>query len=224
MMLARLAAACLLAICAQTAAFAAERAPLTGTASVIDADTIEVHGERLRLHGIDAPESGQICHDAKGDPWRCGKDAAFALSDKIGRRPVTCQLTEQDRYGRWIAICSQKGTDLNGWLVRSGWAVAYTRFSDDYVREERAAKKNKRGIWQGDFIAPEDWRRGARLPVKERNANCVIKGNINSKGQHIYHVPGGKWYDRTQVNTAKGQRWFCTEAEARAAGWRKSRS
>lgn len=224
MTLARIAAACLLALCTLPAAHAAERATVTGTASVIDADTIEIHGERLRLHGIDAPESGQLCHDPNGDPWRCGKEAAFALANKIGRRTVSCKLTDQDRYGRWIAVCAQGGEDLNGWLVRAGWAVAYTRFSNDYVSEERAAKRERRGIWQGDFIAPEDWRRGARLPAKARPANCVIKGNINSKGQRIYHVPGGKWYDRTTVNTAKGQRWFCTEAEARAAGWRKSRS
>ncbi|SFK64415.1 thermonuclease family protein [Shimia haliotis] len=224
MTLARLAAACLLALCSLSAAHAAERAPLTGTASVIDADTLEIRGERLRLHGIDAPESGQICHDQNGDAWRCGKEAAFALADKIGRRPVTCTPTDQDRYGRWIAVCSQNGNDLNAWLVRAGWAIAYTRFSDDYLREERAAKRDKRGIWQGAFVAPEDWRRGARLPAKSKPASCNIKGNINSKGERIYHVPGGKWYSRTTVNTAKGQRWFCSEAEARAAGWRKSRS
>ncbi|TCL09301.1 endonuclease YncB(thermonuclease family) [Shimia isoporae] len=205
-------------------ATALDRPVLKGTASVIDGDTIEIRGQRLRLHGIDAPESGQLCHDANNDPWRCGKEAAFALSDKIGRRPVSCNLIDQDRYGRWIAICEQNGKTLNAWLVREGWAIAYTRFSDDYVREERAARRAKRGIWQGSFVAPEDWRRGTRLPPKTKPANCNIKGNINSKGDRIYHVPGGKWYDRTTVNTSKGQRWFCSEAEARAAGWRKSKS
>ncbi len=224
MTFARLVIAVLLAVTHSTATFAAERNSLSGTASVIDADTLEIHGERLRLHGIDAPESGQLCHDAAGVSWRCGKDAAFALSDKIGRGPLQCRLTERDRYGRWIAICSKNGEDLNEWLVRSGWAVAYTRFSDDYLPAQRVAQKESLGIWQGDFITPQDWRRGARLPAPSKPDHCNIKGNINSKGQRIYHVPGGKWYDRTTVNTAKGQRWFCTEAEARAAGWRKSRS
>ncbi len=91
-------------------------ADVAGTASVIDGDTIEVHGQRIRLHGIDAPESRQFCRrDSK--PWQCGKDAANALADKIARRPVTCEDLGRDRYTRIIARCTVAGEDLGEWMV-----------------------------------------------------------------------------------------------------------
>lgn len=97
---------------------------LRGGASVIDGDTIEIHGARIRLNGIDAPESGQLCHDARGTAWRCGQQAALALSDRIGRQVVSCQQTDTDRYGRVVADCFTGGENLNHWMVREGWALA----------------------------------------------------------------------------------------------------
>ena len=102
---------------------------LTGVASVIDGDTLEILGQRIRLHGIDAPESRQVCATAEGQRWRCGQQAALSLADRIGRRQVSCTVRDTDRYGRFIAVCHQDGTDLNGWLVREGWAVAYRQYS-----------------------------------------------------------------------------------------------
>jgi endonuclease YncB( thermonuclease family) len=93
--------------------------------SVIDADTIEIHGERIRLHGIDAPESRQTCEDASGRTWRCGQRAALALQDLIGRRTVCCQQRDIDRYGRIVAQCKQGDTDIGEWLVGQGLALAY---------------------------------------------------------------------------------------------------
>jgi hypothetical protein len=84
------------------ASLAAERVTYTGRASVIDGDTVEIHGKRIRLYGIDAVESGQRCQK-EGRPWRCGRDSAFALADKIGQRPITCYGDEFDRYRRLIA-------------------------------------------------------------------------------------------------------------------------
>ena len=197
--------------------------PLAGRASVIDGDTIEIHGQRIRLHGIDAPESGQSCI-AKGKKTRCGQQAALALANKIGNRTVACEPKDRDRYRRVVAVCRAGGEDLNAWMVSQGHALAYRRYSTAYVEQEDSASRSKFGIWRGAFVAPWDWRRGKRLSAANDNepGKCLIKGNISRSGR-IYHVPGGQYYSRTRINQSKGERWFCSEAEAQAAGWRRSR-
>ena len=137
---------------------------LVGVASVIDADTLEIHGVRIRLHGIDAPESRQLCTNPSGQQWRCGQQAALALSDRIGRRTVNCAVRDVDRYGRAIAVCTQDNQDLNRWLVSEGWAVAYRRYSRDYIGAEDQARRAGRNIWAGQFVMSWNWRRGQRLP------------------------------------------------------------
>ena len=97
---------------------------VTGRASVIDGDTINVQGQRIRLHGIDAPESGQRCRRALGlVEYRCGKEAAFTLADRIGARNVSCKVRDVDRYKRLVAVCRDDDEDLNRWMVRQGWAL-----------------------------------------------------------------------------------------------------
>ena len=135
---------------------------MTGVASVTDGDSIEIRGTRIRLHGIDAPESRQLCSSPSGQTWRCGQQAALALSDRIGRRSISCVARNIDRYGRNIAVCSQDGIDLNGWMVAEGWAVAYRLYSQDYVADETESRRAGRNIWTGTFVMPWDWRRGAR--------------------------------------------------------------
>lgn len=142
---------------------------LTGVASVIDGDTLEIHGIRIRLHGIDAPESSQLCLDADNQAWRCGQRAALALSDHIGRAPISCRKTDTDRYGRTIAVCSRGTRDLNAWMVQQGWAVAYRRYSHDYIPHEEAARAAGTGIWSSRFVMPWDWRRGQRIVAKGSN-------------------------------------------------------
>ena len=142
-------------------ACAADR-ELIGTASVVDGDTLEIRGQRIRLYGVDAPESRQQCQRSDGSAWRCGNRAANALSQWLGSATVHCTLQEQDRYGRWLASCSRGGQDIGGWLVRSGWALAYRRYSEDYVDDEKAAKKAKAGIHEGHFQPPWDYRRSSR--------------------------------------------------------------
>lgn len=141
---------------------AADAGEIAGTASVIDGDTIEIHGQRIRLHAIDAIESRQRCQLPDGRSWNCGRDAARALADKIGRRPVSCRVTDVDRYRRLVAICFQGGVDLNAWLVQSGWAVAYRPYGRDYVGHEAEARAARRGIWASTFVMPWDWRRANR--------------------------------------------------------------
>ncbi|MGD9882672.1 MAG: thermonuclease family protein [Reyranella sp.] len=132
----RLAIWLLLVLIVASSAVAQDR--IVGVASVIDGDTIEIHGTRIRLHGIDAPESRQECTRPDGATWRCGQQAALALSHHIGRAVVSCEPRNRDRYGRTVAVCSRGSEDLNRWMVANGWAVAFRRYSFDYVADEVA--------------------------------------------------------------------------------------
>jgi len=201
----------------------AAHAEIVGRASVIDGDTIEVHGQRIRLFGIDAPESAQLCL-ADDRHWRCGQQAALALDERIAGRAVVCAEKDRDRYDRIVAVCYAGDQDLNAWLVAEGWALAYRRYSTDYVDEEETARAGHKGVWRGTLVPPWDWRRGRRLEATaDQPGDCRIKGNISSKGERIYHVPSGRFYERTRIDASKGERWFCSESEAQVAGWRRSR-
>ncbi len=136
-------------------------ADIIGKPRVIDGDTIEVADQRIRLHGIDAPESRQLCH-RDGKPWRCGGDATSALTEMIGRRPVNCEELDRDRYKRIVAKCAVEGVDLGEWMVSQGWAVAYYLYSYEYSRAEQRAKSARRGIWAGEFDKPWEWRKQQR--------------------------------------------------------------
>lgn len=139
-------------------AVAADR--IIGQASVIDGDTIEVHGQRIRLFGIDAPESRQLCFDERERPWRCGATAANDLADFIARRPVACRQVDQDRYGRVVATCTVAGVDLADWLVGRGLALDWPRYGRGrYRATQNQAKTGLQGVWKGRFEAPWDWRR-----------------------------------------------------------------
>ena len=141
----------------------AHASDLVGRASVIDGDTLEIHGERIRIEGIDAPESRQTCHDrATAADVRCGQRAALWLSDLIGAGTVTCVEVGRDRYKRVLAHCSVAGQDVGASMVEAGWALAYVRYSREYEAQEAKAREAKSGIWQWEFVAPWDWRRGAR--------------------------------------------------------------
>ena len=134
------------------------------TPRIIDADTLEVAGQRVRLQGIDAPESAQSCRRATGQRYRCGASATQALRARIGTGAVVCKIEGRDRYNRALGICyTADGTDLNGWLVRQGYALAYRRYSTTYVPQEAHARAARAGIWAGEFVPPWRWRRGDRL-------------------------------------------------------------
>ena len=140
---------------------ATTNAEIVGKARIIDGDTIDIAGQRIRLHGIDAPEAMQTCR-AEGRTYRCGRDATTALAGKIGQRPVACHQKDTDRYGRVVAVCWIGAENLNAWMVWQGWAVAYRRFSKDYVLHEDAAKEARRGVWRGQFQMPWEWRSARR--------------------------------------------------------------
>lgn len=201
------------------------QADVAGKARVVDGDTITIANERIRLHGIDAPEMDQECQ-ARRKTYKCGVVSKKALSDLLRGRTVTCKGNERDQYGRLIAKCFVEWLDLGEQMVLIGRALAYRKYSTDYVRAENSAKAMKDGMWRGKFVPPWEWRQEqrAKTPRQETQPSqkCFIKGNISRNGR-IYHVPGGQYYDRTKINTGKGERWFCTEAEAQAAGWRRSK-
>jgi len=131
---------------------------LTGAAKVIDGDTIEVAGVRIRIHGIDAPELDQTFW-WQGRRQACGAMALAALEALTAGVKVRCEVIERDRYGRRVAKCfSPNGVDIGRRMVASGWALAYRRYSKDYVDAEKKARKAKRGIWRGTFELPWKWR------------------------------------------------------------------
>lgn len=127
---------------------------ISGPAYVIDADTLRIGQERIRLFGIDAPELEQLCSDQP-----CGRLARDRAVVIVGSRQVTCAGNSRDRYRRLIATCRINGRDLGRQLVAEGWAMAYVRYSRRYLGEETRARGARRGIWQWEVVTPEVWRR-----------------------------------------------------------------
>ncbi len=135
-------------------------APIEGRAKIVDGDSLEIAGERIRLFGIDAPEGRQQCRDAKGADYACGREAARALTSLIGGRTVTCRMVTHDQYQRDVATCAVEGQDLGDAMVRSGHARDYPRHSRGrYAAAERDAREARRGLWAGEFENPGAWRK-----------------------------------------------------------------
>ncbi len=153
-------------------AFPALAQDITGRARVIDGDTIDVAGQRIRLHGIDAPEKAQTCR-IEVVPWACGIAAWGELVQLVAGRDVTCETRDIDRYQRVVAVCAADGRDINAAMVAQGWALAYLQSSDDYVPQEGKAREAHLGMWRGEFVAPWDWRRGDRLAAAPTTHNSL---------------------------------------------------
>ncbi|HSF65384.1 MAG TPA: thermonuclease family protein [Paracoccaceae bacterium] len=202
------------------AAIAAPRV-IEGPARVVDGDTLDVAGERIRLFGIDAPEARQTC-DLRGKAWACGTFATRALQAEVARGPVACEVqVPADAYGRPVAICRAGGRDIGRALVRQGAATAYARYSTRYAADEAAARAAGAGLWQARMVTPEAHRHTPAAP-QATPGTCAIKGNVSSKGQRIYHLPGQRDYAATRITPSRGEAWFCSETQARAAGFRRA--
>lgn len=186
---------------------------------IVDGDTLVWRGEQVRLHGIDAPESDQSC-TVRARDYACGEKARQWLVEKISEKEVRCEKRGRDRYGRLLAICFAGEENLNKGLVEAGLALAYRRYSQEFVPAENAARRAAEGIWAGTFVPPWQWRQGTRLALASGlEEACPVKGNVSRNG-HIYHVPGGQHYEVLQLDPAKGDRCFQSESEAIAAGFR----
>lgn len=135
---------------------------LVGVASVVDGDTLDIHGQRVRLWGVDAPESSQTCTVA-GKVAQCGQAAALALADFIGQKTVSCTRKDTDRYGRLVGVCSVAGVEVNRWQVEQGNALAYVQYGGAVYNEAEArARAARLGVWAGEFVKPWDFRAARR--------------------------------------------------------------
>lgn len=193
---------------------------LSGIPSIVDGDTIDLQGIRIRLHGIDTPEPAQRCNKAGGGTWKCG-DAATDRLTELMSGPVTCSGDDYDDTNRLIAICRDAdGTDLNQLMVEEGYAWAFTKYSEDYVAQEDKAIAQKIGIWQADTQTAWDYRASKwEVSAQEAPEGCPIKGNVSGNGR-IYHMPWQRDYSKTGITPDRGERWFCDEKDAISAGWR----
>ena len=133
---------------------------------IIDGDTIILNSEKIRFYGIDTPEIKQTCTDNYGHTYSCGIRAKLELEKIIGSRKISCIKKTKDRYKRSISICYVDENDINSLMVRSGWALAYRKYSKKYVKDESIAKLNNAGMWLGKFIAPWKWRRMKNKKVR----------------------------------------------------------
>ncbi|TJZ85601.1 thermonuclease family protein [Paracoccus hibiscisoli] len=193
-----------------------------GAAEVVDADGLRLQGVVIRLHGIDAPEHDQTCQNAEGAIWRCGETATDRLAQMIADTMVTCRELDRDRYDRSVARCEAAGVDLAEAMVAEGLAWAYLRYSDTYAPVETVARQQGFGIWSGVNQPAWEYRAIRRADTSDA-PECRIKGNISQSGDRIYHLPDSRSYAATRISEAKGERWFCSEEEARTAGWRAPR-
>jgi endonuclease YncB( thermonuclease family) len=232
-------------MCCLAAVAPARAEQVQAVPQIVDADTIYAGPTKIRLSGIDAPETDQTCIDASGKDWKCGIEAREKLRAFAHERSWVCDLAGTDIYKRHLGSCSIDGEDVSRWLVRNGWALAFRRYSVAYVADEDFAREHKHGLWSGAFIAPWEWRHRSTqtvvlgaisIPVEAQSRllspaaaatppdpNCVIKGNLKSAAQCIYHLPGGQFYNRLDMQRNASRRWFCSEADAQAAGCRRSK-
>ena len=132
---------------------------LDNSIRIIDGDTIILNSEKIRFYGIDTPEKKQKCKDRNGLSYPCGEFATNELKKIITSGQLFCKKRATDRYGRSISICYVNGVDINSLMVKNGWALAYRKYSRDYIDEEKEAKDKKMGMWAGKFIAPWRWRK-----------------------------------------------------------------
>jgi endonuclease YncB( thermonuclease family) len=216
---------------------------------VADGDTFQLDGTIYRLNGIDAPEIDQTCLDQRGEVWPCGVAARDRLRAYLANHAVRCEDKgpDPDHKHRRLGICSIDGeaTTLNAWLVREGWAIKFEPSAKGrFAAEEADARQNRRGLWDGCFAEPRDLRgwdqNGARLvgggcQAAHQNRTreklfrldsamplgCPIKAKLALRAvgyEGIYHLPAcGSYQRQRRVN-----RWFCSEEDAQAAGFRKA--
>ena len=134
---------------------------INGKPRIIDGDTIHIKSNKIRLHGIDAPETKQTC-EIDNEDWDCGKQSTKELKNLINNQKVECITNDIDRYNRYVAICYVNEININQWMVESGWAIAYRYYSTDYIIQEKYARDNKLGVWKSEFMKPYAYRQQSK--------------------------------------------------------------
>ena len=198
---------------------------LVKVARVIDGDTIEIGGgERVRYIGIDTPETVD-----PRKPVQCfGVEASNKNKELVEGKMVRLEkdITDRDKYNRLLRYVYVGDIFINLELVKQGFAYSYSyppdiKYQDQFLKAQQEAKEAKRGLWNACPSASESTSAPVVSP-EPGDSSCQIKGNINTSGEKIYHLPGCGSYSKTQIDEVHGERWFCSEPEAQAAGWRKA--
>lgn len=192
-----------------------------GRVSVLAGDSVRMGDKTIMLVGIEAPDKEQRCTRSGNRRWKCGEAAADALRDKIRSRSLTCQPEGTDAGGRTLARCTAGGEDIAAAMVREGHVFSAGGLFARYGSEEKEARLKKAGMWAaGDAERPADWRAKRWEEAKKKSpSGCPIKGQVTSSGK-VYLMPGAADYERARVRTSRGERWFCSEDEARTAGFK----
>lgn len=207
-------------------AYSANRQVLYKVTKVIDGDTIQVkigaRKEKVRLLGIDAPETKNTSKSVQCFGKEAFKKMKKLVLGKKVRLEADSTNSDRDKYNRLLRYLYLKdGTFVNANLVKNGYAFAYFKFPFQFKAEfqqyQTKAREARKGLWNSDNCPQE------KLPATTNNTSiCAIKGNINSSGDKIYHMPNGSYYNQTTIDESAGEKWFCSEEEAVADGWRKS--
>lgn len=198
--------------------------------TVIDGDTLQSGGDIIQLYGIDAPELGQLCR-REGKPWQCGVEAAFALQKLIALSgtAVICEdwhdaTADAGPTGESIRVCQLgKDQELGLSMLRNGHVMALPGSFPYYGQIERQAKQTGLGIWASEFAPPWEWREGQRIAgsVGQIGEDCNVKGTIDADGNRFYLVPTDRSFAQATVDQSKGEQLFCSDEQARQAGWRR---
>jgi endonuclease YncB( thermonuclease family) len=195
---------------------------IIGRASAVSGDLLRVSGRLVRLAGIDAPQPAQSCTKSNGRRWACAASAVSALGRLVRGRKISCELKEKSGDGPDLAYCRAGDDDLAALLVRKGHVFASADFNGLYASDEETAKAEKLGVWQGETERPDAWRAKIWDEAKRSAPDgCPIKGFVRAGGR-VYSMPWSEGYTGRNIKTVKGERWFCSEDEARAAGFRLS--
>jgi endonuclease YncB( thermonuclease family) len=205
----------------QIPGFAAEQT-IEGRASAIDGDTLRIGRDIIQLAGIEAPDRAQRCSRPGNPRWRCGDAAREALSRLVGRHRITCKVTGGGEGRVMTGTCDVGGSDLADTLVRKGHVFAQTGLFARYASAEAVARDAKAGLWRGTADRPQAWRDKLWDEAKRSAPDgCPIKGEVRS-GAKVYLLPWSPRYERARISQRRGERWFCSEEEARSAGWTPS--
>jgi endonuclease YncB( thermonuclease family) len=206
----------------RAAAITTEPIELQGRAAVIAGDTLRLNGQIVKLSGVEAPEDNQPCFYANGRRWSCSAAARKALDRLVRGKRVVCAPSGADDSGYTRAACQAGGEDLAKGLILAGHVFAETGMFATYRADEDAARESRAGVWQGEAVRPSEWR--ARIWEEAKSAapdGCPIKGVVRS-GEPVYTVPWSNDYNGARFRAAKAERWFCSEREARDAGFKSS--